>query len=277
MNRQERRQREREIAKHSQTINSLNSRQIALVDAMVNERVAFEKSKINKDVILYCSYALTKNYIEEAVIIDAIEDVAALIKEDNPNKVEKEFVEMLKNREQVMKYFEENKGKSRKELIKEASYKFPMLAKNSIAKYCDEFRKANLSAEAEEEEDPDVIEAMEKIADIIGDDPVEEKKVAEEIIKEADKVTTEAESAIVEVKQEEVKCQDGVCTIPEPKEVVKKKLKVKTMTIEGENGLYVVDSQGVTLKKDGGTLSFDSLQQFEEFIEEFREVFTMVC
>lgn len=54
------------------------------------------------------------------------------------------------------------------------------------------------------------------------------------------------------------------------------KLKVLSMTVEGENGKYKVCEKGVELQNKGLTMFFENIEQLENFTEEYKQVFEMV-
>ncbi len=57
---------------------------------------------------------------------------------------------------------------------------------------------------------------------------------------------------------------------------MKNKLKVLSMTVEGENGQYKVCEKGVELQNKGLTMFFENIEQLENFTEEYKQVFEMV-
>ncbi|HID0823846.1 TPA: hypothetical protein ACXDAP_001990 [Clostridium botulinum] len=54
------------------------------------------------------------------------------------------------------------------------------------------------------------------------------------------------------------------------------KLRVLSMTVEGENGQYKVCEKGVELQNKGLTMFFENIEQLENFTEEYKQVFEMV-
>ncbi len=57
---------------------------------------------------------------------------------------------------------------------------------------------------------------------------------------------------------------------------MKNKLKVLSMTVEGENGQYKVCEKGVELQNKGLTMFFENKEQLESFTSEYKQVFEMV-
>lgn len=54
------------------------------------------------------------------------------------------------------------------------------------------------------------------------------------------------------------------------------KLKVLSMTVQGENGTYRVCEKGVELQNEGLVLAFENLEQLENFTNEYRQVFEIM-
>lgn len=54
------------------------------------------------------------------------------------------------------------------------------------------------------------------------------------------------------------------------------KLKVLSMTVQGENGTYKVCEKGVELKSEGLMMVFENIEQLENFTNEYRQVFGMI-
>ena len=47
------------------------------------------------------------------------------------------------------------------------------------------------------------------------------------------------------------------------------------MIVEGENGTYKVCENGIELSNEGLLMSFESIDQLDNFTKEFKEVFSM--
>lgn len=62
----------------------------------------------------------------------------------------------------------------------------------------------------------------------------------------------------------------------EPNKEVKSQLKlnIKSITIQGENGIYRVYGEGIQLDNGGKTMAFENEQQWEDFKKEFDKVFS---
>lgn len=65
-------------------------------------------------------------------------------------------------------------------------------------------------------------------------------------------------------------------TIKEKERKAMEKLKVLSMTLQGENGTYKVCEKGVELKSEGLVMFFENLEQLECFTKEYRKVFGMI-
>nr|WP_243149502.1 hypothetical protein [Clostridium niameyense] len=115
-----------------------------------------------------------------------------------------------------------DKGKKKKEIIGETLFKFPNMSKAMI-----------INAYQEAKENRKTEEAVEKVMNIIEENPKEDKPM-------------------------------------------KNKLKVLSMTVEGENGKYKVCEKGVELQNKGLTMFFENMEQLESFTEEYKQVFKMV-
>jgi predicted transcriptional regulator len=165
-------------------------------------------------------------------------------------------------------------GMSQKQCIEALTMQFNKLSKSMLT---NAYKKIRADwDEAHKEEDPDVEEALEKIADIIGESQ-EEIKV-DKIIEDADRYAQEAEK-----EQPKVICEGNSCGKTPVKEIKEEKvtekpkgLKVLSMTVQGENGTYRVCEQGVELISSNMTMFFENELQLNKFLGEFREVFSMV-
>ena len=52
---------------------------------------------------------------------------------------------------------------------------------------------------------------------------------------------------------------------------------IKTVKVEGKNGIYTgTTGEGIVLTKDNATISFENIEQLENFTEEYKQVFEMV-
>lgn len=55
-----------------------------------------------------------------------------------------------------------------------------------------------------------------------------------------------------------------------------KKLKIKSMVLQGDNGTYRVCENGVELTEMGSIISFENESQVDEWVNEVKEVFGMI-
>lgn len=72
------------------------------------------------------------------------------------------------------------------------------------------------------------------------------------------------------------KVMDIIEENPKEDKPMKNKLKILSMTVEGENGKYKVCEKGVELQNKGLTMFFENMEQLESFTEEYKQVFKMV-
>jgi hypothetical protein len=282
MNRQEKRQHQRDINKTEKVINKLTPEQVKLIDALSTQKA----KKISDDrieefngtldraisaLLMECLpdasmdqiYKLEEYYSE--LVIEDLEKFNKIMKD---LKGDNELVNkaMQKYEAEVIAEVKEllEKGVNQKQAIDVLVTNFPTLSKsmltNSYKKLKSEFDKNN----EVEEIDPDVADAMEKISDILD---MGKDKESKKVLKEADKAAEAAEKE--EVKE----------IIVEDKEEVEVKgtaLKVKSMVVEGENGNYKVCDAGVELTNEGMMLSFENEAALDKFVGEFKQVFAMM-
>ncbi|NHL36653.1 hypothetical protein FDE95_08500 [Clostridium botulinum] len=152
-------------------------------------------------------------------------------------------------------------GKKKNEIIEEILFKFPNMSKAMI-----------INAYQEAKEQRKTERAANKIMDIIeGENEATDKK---EKLKEWDKKYNTNGKLAAEVKEIE-KAEKDIKEVKENKPM-KNKLKVLSMTVEGENGEYKVCEKGVELQNKGLTMFFENIEQLESFTSEYKQVFEMV-
>jgi hypothetical protein len=119
------------------------------------------------------------------------------------------------------------------------------------------------------ETDPDITDAMEKVADILGEDEKEVNKV----LKQVEEIKVDEDLNIPVIVEE--KCINGSCSIEGPGKTPSLKIKALSLTAEGENGFYTATNYGVLLQRDDMAISFENIEQLNRWVEEFKEVFEL--
>lgn len=171
-------------------------------------------------------------------------------------KVEKEVREYIKGLIE--------KGINKKEASEELQFKFNKMSKSMLnVAYC------KVKEEVEEEK------AAKQIVDIIGGAEKENKPLRADKDTKDTKEEKKAKKEKIETK--EIDKKQVMETKKEVgKEMSKSKLKVLSMTLEGNNGKYKVCENGVELTNAGMMMSFKNIEELDKFTEEFREVFGMM-
>ncbi|NEZ46138.1 hypothetical protein FDF74_02800 [Clostridium niameyense] len=214
-------------------IQSLTPTQVKAMHYVTNEKSA---ERVEVTLIGY-QRAINASLIEHGFNykeIDEIFDTAKYFNEEEKEKLYKLKEELKRSGdiEMAKKKIEKDvlelinamldKGKKKKEIIGETLFKFPNMSKAMI-----------INAYQEAKENRKTEEAVEKVMNIIEENPKEDKPM-------------------------------------------KNKLKVLSMTVEGENGKYKVCEKGVELQNKGLTMFFENMEQLESFTEEYKQVFKMV-
>lgn len=271
MNRTDKRRQVREIDKMMKSIQSLTPTQVKAMNYVTNEKVTAVlvsyQRVINASLV---EYGL--NYSEIEKIFNMATD---FMKEEDEKsyKLNEELkrsgnIQMAKNKIEkgVLDLINSmlDGGKKKNEIIEEILFKFPNMSKAMI-----------INAYQEAKEQRKTERAANKIMDIIeGENETKDKK---EKLKEWDKKYNPNGKLAAEVKEiekaEKVIKEDK--KVKEDKPMVNK-LKVLSMTVEGENGKYKVCEKGVELQNKGLTMFFENIEQLENFTEEYKQVFEMV-
>jgi hypothetical protein len=216
----------KELMQHMKAFKSLTPLQRRSVDVLIRDKEIAVREEANKALLIYCGYALLKNYVDSKTFLKIIEDITNLINYGDANKIEKELLEMANVKEEIMKFLDVINKTDKKEMIEEATFKFPVVPKNTIIKCCEEWMKNNAEAI--------------KIVGIIDNKKPEETKTKDEA------------------------------------KLNKTGLKVKSMVVEGENGIYKVCDAGIELTNEGMMLSFENEAALDKFVGEFKQVFAMM-
>jgi hypothetical protein len=292
MNRADRRNVKRDINKTEKVINKLTPEQLKLIDALGNQkaqkladaRIEEFKGTLDRAIpalIIKCLPDVSMAEVEKMedyyteLVIEDLEKINKIIKD---LKGDNEMVNkaMQKYEADVTAKINEllEKKVNQKQAIEILVTNFPTLSKsmltNSYKRLKSEWDKNN----ATEEIDPDVEEAMEKVSEIL--DMGKDKEI-KKVLKEADKVVSDAEKGEVVVAYTIAEQSKEI--IVENKEEVEVKgtaLKVKSMVVEGENGNYKVCDAGVELTNEGMMLSFENEAALDKFVGEFKQVFAMM-
>lgn len=258
MNRTDKRRQVREIDKMMKSIQSLTPTQVKAMNYVTNEKVTAVlvsyQRVINASLV---EYGL--NYSEIEKIFNMATD---FMKEEDEKsyKLNEELkrsgnIQMAKNKIEkgVLDLINSmlDGGKKKNEIIEEILFKFPNMSKAMI-----------INAYQEAKEQRKTERAANKIMDIIeGENQTKDKK---EKLKEWDKKYNPNGKLAAEVKE----IEKAEKVIKEDKEVKEdkpmgNKLKVLSMTVEGENGKYKVCEKGVELQNKGLTMFFENIEQLE--------------
>ncbi|WP_027633362.1 hypothetical protein [Clostridium hydrogeniformans] len=284
MNRQQRRKMQREVNQSTKILDNFSSKQLQVIEDITNAK-AEERANMKLD--------------ELSFITDMC--ISTLFIELFPEK-DFEYIKDVENRlahlieEDIIKWKKLIEGKDfnmAKKLIKEIEEKVKKKAIELIEKDV----KQKESIEILLTQFPNLSKAI--ITNVYKNTKFElkENKDAE---KKFDKETEEAAEYIFEeeienktIEEVKVDKHSVVQVVEEPKDIKKEskgaekvsKLKIKSMVLEGENGIYRVCPEGVELQGQE-LISFSNLEELEKYrgeelkkfenrIAEFREVFKM--
>ena len=212
MNRQERRRLKRQTEEEVKIFKKLSANEKQIVEKVIDRNV---ESKVDEAMHIIdkclCATLVTKNFKWKEVLKIQNTMSEFLIDEgEKLSEIKKENVDMAKLQKEVKEFITEliKAGKSRKEVVEEALFKFPKLSKssanNAYGKILDEVQ---------------VDDAMEYIFE----DEIKTMEVAKEI----------AAGIVEELEKEEVK------------EVAKSTLKIKRVELTGEYGEYIKEGNMV--------------------------------
>lgn len=268
MNRSDKRRQVREIDKMMKSIQSLTPTQVKAMNYVTNEKatavlVSYQRV-INASLVEYgLNYSEIEKIFNMSTNFMKEEDEKSyklneeLKRSGNiqmaKNKIEKGVLDLINSML--------DGGKKKNEIIEEILFKFPNMSKAMI-----------INAYQEAKEQRKTERAANKIMDIIeGENEATDKK---EKLKEWDKKYNTNGKLAAEVKEIE-KAEKDIKEVKENKPM-KNKLKVLSMTVEGENGEYKVCEKGVELQNKGLTMFFENIEQLESFTSEYKQVFEMV-
>ncbi|MBA4509153.1 hypothetical protein H1057_14050 [Clostridium sporogenes] len=301
MNRQQRRQQERDLKKNLGTIQELTPQQTKLINIAATEKAkAMTKKYIDKFSEI-ADRAISAVLIDEGYTTDEVYKlelkITELMEEDNRKiiELEKENVDMAKIDNEVKDYIEEllKKGVSKKQAIDDLVFKFPKLSKSMLLNVYTKVKKEKGYTENRVSRE----DVYEYFTDHL------KSWNGEEMIKHAIKEFSFTESTaqtyyykwkkefmnnkITKVEKTDKKqrqdLQEESKKIQSKEEVKVEGLKVleekviKTVKVEGKNGIYTgTTGEGIVLTKDNATISFENIEQLENFTEEYKQVFEMV-
>ena len=254
MNRQQRRQRDREIEKEMSVLKKLPPKDLMKVSEMVEK---LTKSKTD-EAIHIIDRSMCGVLVDEGWTLKEIERMQDKMTEfmiEDQEKIKillKENVDMAKLETEVKEYMKGliQSGKVRKEVIEETMFKFPKLSKtatnNAYGRILDE------------------IETEKAAAYILEDNKELKKKVK--------KAENKEEKPKAEPKVEEVK--------EEPKadelEVLEEEI-IKSIKVKGKNGVYnAKTNEGISLDTGDYKINFKTKEDFKIFVEEINRVFERI-
>lgn len=304
MNRQQRRQQERERDKYLKAVKSLTPTQAKLVNLIAEEKAKAVTEKhiqtagelFDRNItaaLLIEGWSLEKVYKFQDSLID-------LLSEDTEKYkiLEKENVDMEKIEKEVKDYIKVllDMQVEEKEAMKDLSFKFPTLSKsmlkNAYEKVKREHGKENKSSVPQKAIDffnnnSGVLNSNEMISaamnkfnftqstaqtyyykwkkDFMKPIPTDKK---EPVVKKNLKTECVNKKENKENKKENVK-MEGL-------KVLEEKV-IKTVKVKGENGIYEGKTgEGIILEKDGAQVKFNNVKELDKWTSEVREVLKMV-
>lgn len=273
-----RREAEKNMKKHKKTLAKLTTDELALIDLLATQKM---NCQIHAALTSY-ERVILASMLEHEVSDEEIQSIWSLARklideEDEKSKKLNKELQRSGDAEMVKKKIEESiineinklmdEGKKRKEVIESVLYKFPHMSKAMIINAYQEVKE-----DRENNIDPDIKDAMEYIFE-----ENEENEIDKEKDNKIEKRLEENAKKIIEVAKE-MQCQ----TKDEIKEEVKMEnkstsgLKIKSMVLQGKNGVYRVCENGVELTEMGSIISFENEAQVDEWVNEVKEVFGMI-
>lgn len=275
--RHERRRYEKELKEHARIAKTFNPAQLKFIDKLVDEK---SRLKINEEMNKYnsmmdrCISAFLTMEFEELTLEEIYkkeEFIGELIVEDLKKFDErmKEYKGDFKMANKKMDKYEEeirvvceeliNNGATQKSAIVILQDKFPTLSKSMVV---------NAYKKVKEQVKEGATDACKS----------EIKKIDDEDIKEIAKAAAEYIFEENEEVKEEIKPQDSKPA---------SKLKIKSMTVQGENGIYIVNENGIEGELEEGTYSFNNIESLNNYkqaqiekitkvTDEFEAVFAMM-
>lgn len=270
MNRQQRRKIQREIDQSKKTLDNLSPNQMKVMDHITNAKVEEKISEIQ--------------YIMDRCISALLIELFPEKDWDDIEEIETRLTEFIF--EDTVKWKKLIEGKDfdmSKKYIKEIELKVEIKAKDLIAKEV----KQKEAIEILLTQFPELSKAM--VTNAYKKVKAEVNKEKDAVIKNCDDQTKEALKYIFKEDGQAVEANKVAAnnvTTENKEEKCMSKLKVKSMVVEGENGVYKVCENGVELQGED-LISFSSmdelekyrkeeLEKFENRVSEFREVFKMI-
>ena len=265
MNRQQRRNREREIDKEMQVLRKLPEKELLKMNEIIN-KIAKTKSEQALDIIDRSFSAVLVSEEWTFKEIKRLQDIMSDFMIEDQEKIkllEKENIDMAKLQEEVKVFIEclIKEGKGRKEVIDATIFKFPKTSKTMVN---------NAYGKIQEELE------IEDAAAYILEDTKELRKTVE--IEEAKKV---AEEVTRQLKRDIEHIAEGGEIVKEEKPI--SKLVIKKVELAGEFGTYTKEGNKVV----AGEMTFNNLEELEEYrrkeidlfnrkMEELREVYKII-
>ncbi|AKC63194.1 Uncharacterised protein [Clostridium sporogenes] len=301
MNRQQRRQQERDLKKNLGTIQELTPQQTKLINIAATEKAKAMTKKYIDNFSEIADRAISAVLIDEGYTTDEVYKlelkITELMEEDNRKiiELEKENVDMAKIDKEVKEYIEEllKKGVSKKQAIDDLVFKFPKLSKSMLLNVYTKVKKEKgytenrVSREDVYEYFTDHLKSWngeEMIKHAIKEFSFTEstaqtyyyKWKKEFMNNKITKVEKTDKKQTQDLQEESKKIQSKEEVKVEGLKVLEEKV-IKTIKVEGKNGIYTgTTGEGIVLTKDNATISFENIEQLENFTEEYKQVFEMV-
>ncbi|WP_409068875.1 hypothetical protein ACFLKC_14170 [Clostridium caseinilyticum] len=301
MNRQQRRQKERDLKKDLGTIQELTPQQTKLINIAATEKAKAMTKKYIDNFSEIADRAISAVLIDEGYTTDEVYKlelkITELMEEDNRKiiELEKENVDMAKIDNEVKDYIEEllKKGVSKKQAIDDLVFKFPKLSKSMLLNVYTKVKKEKgytenrVSREDVYEYFTDHLKSWngeEMIKHAIKEFGFTEstaqtyyyKWKKEFMNNKITKVEKTDKKQTQDLQEESKKIQSKEEVKVEGLKVLEEKV-IKTVKVEGKNGIYTgTTGEGIVLTKDNATISFENIEQLENFTEEYKQVFEMV-
>ena len=263
MNRAERRRNEslsskneNDFKKNERLINSLTPQQVKLIDLISDEK-AIKKSNgyIDKfrNVVEKSMAEALLNFGLSAKETELVQDNMAEILEEHINEADGECIDMVvENRVSKDKVYDEFEGNSNrldgKQMIQGVMNKFGF-TKNTAETYYYAWKKTFMGQRKET--------GVTRMIGTLGDKKPKVEEKAKKIINAI---------YIPEIKQEEEIIVNNLKIVEE--------IRIKQIKVEGNNGTYKAETlKGVTLSREGMSISFLNEEQLKEWAEEVTAVF----
>ncbi|APF28234.1 hypothetical protein NPD5_254 [Clostridium sporogenes] len=301
MNRQQRRQQERDLKKNLGTIQELTPQQTKLINIAATEKAKAMTKKYIDNFSEVADRAISAVLIDEGYTTDEVYKlelkITELMEEDNRKiiELERENVDMAKIDKEVKEYIEEllKKGVSKKQAIDDLVFKFPKLSKSMLLNVYTKVKKEKGYTENRVCRE-DVYEYFtDHLKSWNGEEMIKHaikefgftestaqtyyyKWKKEFMNNKITKVEKTDKKQTRDLQEESKKVQSKEEVKVEGLKVLEEKV-IKTVKVEGKNGIYTgTTGEGIVLTKDNVTISFENIEQLENFTEEYKQVFEMV-